>query len=118
MVLNFFSYIYFFFFFFFFNDTATTEIYTLSLHDALPIRGSTSSGGTREPLPSDAPPAGQLPRQPARLLVVLDLPRPLRPLARRGSPGQRPTAAGAARRSLLRSGAAGLSVDGVRRLAA
>src|SRR6266566_10085061 len=25
-----------FFFFFFFNDTATTEIYTLSLHDALP----------------------------------------------------------------------------------
>src|SRR6266480_7875268 len=27
----------FFVFFFFFNDTATTEIYTLSLHDALPI---------------------------------------------------------------------------------
>src|SRR3989441_11359838 len=33
-------------FFFFFNDTATTEIYTLSLHDALPIY---------HPLP---PPAG------------------------------------------------------------
>src|SRR5438309_10754978 len=30
----------FFFFFFFFNDTATTEIYTLSLHDALPISSS------------------------------------------------------------------------------
>src|SRR6266542_6434633 len=30
-----------FFFFFFFNDTATTEIYTLSLHDALPIFGLT-----------------------------------------------------------------------------
>src|SRR3989442_8804791 len=29
-----------FFFFFFFNDTATTEIYTLSLHDALPISRS------------------------------------------------------------------------------
>src|SRR3712207_9504953 len=29
--------IYLFFIFFFFNDTATTEIYTLSLHDALPI---------------------------------------------------------------------------------
>src|SRR2546425_13339567 len=29
--------LYSFFFFFFFNDTATTEIYTLSLHDALPI---------------------------------------------------------------------------------
>src|SRR3989442_5434397 len=28
---------FFFFFFFFFNDTAPTEIYTLSLHDALPI---------------------------------------------------------------------------------
>src|SRR6266496_4782140 len=27
---------FFYFFFFFFNDTATTEIYTLSLHDALP----------------------------------------------------------------------------------
>src|SRR3712207_8549305 len=38
--------------FFFFNDTATTEIYTLSLHDALPIlrfallRVPTASGGT------------------------------------------------------------------------
>src|SRR3712207_9151443 len=29
--------------FFFFNDTATTEIYTLSLHDALPIWPSTSA---------------------------------------------------------------------------
>src|SRR5260221_14591326 len=36
MFLVFFSPI-FSFFFFFFNDTATTEIYTLSLHDALPI---------------------------------------------------------------------------------
>src|SRR3712207_9558024 len=31
--------------FFFFNDTATTEIYTLSLHDALPISPRTSSPG-------------------------------------------------------------------------
>src|SRR6266481_4893226 len=29
--------------FFFFNDTATTEIYTLSLHDALPISSKASS---------------------------------------------------------------------------
>src|SRR6266480_7545664 len=42
-----------FFFFFFFNDTATTEIYTLSLHDALPIptvcpsRSRASSTGRR-----------------------------------------------------------------------
>src|SRR2546427_1138219 len=33
-----------FFFFFFFNDTATTEIYTLSLHDALPISGEHEPG--------------------------------------------------------------------------
>src|SRR5690349_21307188 len=32
------------FFFFFFNDTATTEIYTLSLHDALPILTRSASG--------------------------------------------------------------------------
>src|SRR5260221_14770154 len=32
---------------FFFNDTATTEIYTLSLHDALPICPTTSSTGRR-----------------------------------------------------------------------
>src|SRR5687768_17876220 len=32
------------FFFFFFNDTATTEIYTLSLHDALPISGASTEG--------------------------------------------------------------------------
>src|SRR2546430_8622727 len=31
-------------YFFFFNDTATTEIYTLSLHDALPICVSTPGG--------------------------------------------------------------------------
>src|SRR2546427_5408175 len=30
---------------FFFNDTATTEIYTLSLHDALPILGQVSAPG-------------------------------------------------------------------------
>src|SRR5216683_7246694 len=34
-----------FFFFFFFNDTATTEIYTLSLHDAPPTSGG-SAGST------------------------------------------------------------------------
>src|SRR3712207_7520633 len=36
-------------FFFFFNDTATTEIYTLSLHDALPIyRGGQAGRGVEE----------------------------------------------------------------------
>src|SRR5256885_11255331 len=33
--------------FFFFNDTATTEIYTLSLHDALPISGSDAAAMRR-----------------------------------------------------------------------
>src|SRR3989449_6724474 len=37
--------------FFFFNDTATTEIYTLSLHDALPISGQvTRAEGDVHPL--------------------------------------------------------------------
>src|SRR2546422_1351970 len=43
-------------FFFFFNDTATTEIYTLSLHDALPIsRTRCTSGMPRKA--STSPPA-------------------------------------------------------------
>src|SRR5215216_6112884 len=41
-----------FFFFFFFNDTATTEIYTLSLHDALPF----SSFFIRSPVRNQASP--------------------------------------------------------------
>src|SRR2546421_11204724 len=42
------------FLFFFFNDTATTEIYTLSLHDALPISGvfpPGSEAASARPLP-------------------------------------------------------------------
>src|SRR5215469_17956830 len=42
---------YYFFFFFFFNDTATTEIYTLSLHDALPI---SAAGRALRPRPRQA----------------------------------------------------------------
>src|SRR5256885_16814993 len=34
-------------FFFFFNDTATTEIYTLSLHDALPICQGAGQGASQ-----------------------------------------------------------------------
>src|SRR6266704_7080875 len=43
--------IHWFVFFFFFNDTATTEIYTLSLHDALPISSTTDlrAAGSRIP---------------------------------------------------------------------
>src|SRR6266853_6934298 len=48
------------FFFFFFNDTATTEIYTLSLHDALPIPPPSA---TLRRLLFAAPPRAQAPRQ-------------------------------------------------------
>src|SRR5207248_11354399 len=41
------SILFLFLFFFFFNDTATTEIYTLSLHDALPILSSAPSAHDR-----------------------------------------------------------------------
>src|SRR3712207_7839189 len=72
-------------FFFFFNDTATTEIYTLSLHDALPI----SSG-----------------REPHRDAADAGLPDPARtpagpgPTSRRGRAGRRRA------RGWLRDGAA------------
>src|SRR2546430_11328131 len=62
-------------FFFFFNDTATTEIYTLSLHDALPI-----SQGPR--------------RSRVRVAGARDRPTRVRarrrPHARRGAAGDRP----------------------------
>src|SRR2546426_7325927 len=54
-------------FFFFFNDTATTEIYTLSLHDALPISLLSKAWGVTLPL----------------VLLVLDV-HPLRRLGRGG----------------------------------
>src|SRR2546429_3085947 len=41
--------------FFFFNDTATTEIYTLSLHDALPISGGARPHRTRRLRPDSRP---------------------------------------------------------------
>src|SRR2546430_14563590 len=46
-------------FFFFFNDTATTEIYTLSLHDALPI--SLAARLTHERTPASAVPRTRQP---------------------------------------------------------
>src|SRR5215467_4006701 len=41
------------FVFFFFNDTATTEIYTLSLHDALPISGPACRPGRKTRTPQE-----------------------------------------------------------------
>src|SRR3712207_8312119 len=45
---------------FFFNDTATTEIYTLSLHDALPISLRVAREPTRVRISSAAVPARNL----------------------------------------------------------
>src|SRR5258707_8150921 len=44
---------------FFFNDTATTEIYTLSLHDALPIYERNGAVGQRDPELTDEVAAGR-----------------------------------------------------------
>src|SRR5256885_6633713 len=52
------------FFFFFFNDTATTEIYTLSLHDALPIL----AGGKGAPVVV-VPAASLFPRRSGQAVV-------------------------------------------------
>src|SRR5215472_19260189 len=46
-------------FFFFFNDTATTEIYTLSLHDALPISGPVPPQGIPRSERAEAPAGGR-----------------------------------------------------------
>src|SRR3712207_9062357 len=58
-------------FFFFFNDTATTEIYTLSLHDALPIfargrwRGGAPTARTSRTGRARRPTRPATPRRPA-----------------------------------------------------
>src|SRR5215813_15195798 len=46
------------FFYFFFNDTATTEIYTLSLHDALPISAPARGWRDRDLRPQLVQPCG------------------------------------------------------------
>src|SRR5216684_8379836 len=70
------------FFFFFFNDTATTEIYTLSLHDALPIpphRNSASTTARRSTrsctraMPISCAPAARSEEHPSELQSRLHL---------------------------------------------
>src|SRR5437870_13920221 len=62
-----------FFFFFFFNDTPTTEIYTLSLHDALPISrlpgcaDRSREAATPGSVPASGLPAGNTDRKSTRL---------------------------------------------------
>src|SRR5215813_10202337 len=66
-----FFFFFFSFFFFFFNDTATTEIYTLSLHDALPIFALvTAPDQLFQPL---NPLLGPAPAQPPANIAILSL---------------------------------------------
>src|SRR6266478_9803425 len=53
-------------FFFFFNDTATTEIYTLSLHDALPIITCTGVAGVFVTASSSQAPPPHLQLEPVQ----------------------------------------------------
>src|SRR5216683_6001558 len=88
--------LFFFIFFFFFNDTATTDIYTLSLHDALPLsapppeparKRPRAAPGARTP-PGEMTPAGRAPPNGA-----------CAPVARAGKSADLPPAPGRARRS-------------------
>src|SRR5258707_5918248 len=109
-------------FFFFFNDTATTEIYTLSLHDALPISAAPRKSAQREPRfvgdlwQSDRGPdlrAGVLWRGPARdrrsrsraHRLSRHHPDWLRLFAFHSGDGPRPALAGCEHRGLHRAGA-------------
>src|SRR6202453_5209869 len=51
---------------FFLNDTATTEIYTLSLHDALPISDRENARQAPGPLEDARPPSGRAESRPLR----------------------------------------------------
>src|SRR5215467_8579131 len=98
------------FYFFFFNDTATTEIYTLSLHDALPISAARRSEGAA-PAWADPPllrPRAALARCGRR--TTRRAPAAGRPAAR-AAPADFPAAVGlAASRPRNRSGARGVDV--------
>src|SRR3712207_8210744 len=59
--------------FFFFNDTATTEIYTLSLHDALPICGQQLGNLARRAAGRLGQPEGHV----GGVVAVLGVPGPL-----------------------------------------
>src|SRR5260221_12340488 len=93
-------FIYFFFFFFFFNDTATTEIYTLSLHDALPISSAEErdhGGARRHRLRRDLLPGRAVSNHHPRRRIVRLRRRPARPsgVPPRGQPwGRQGYAAG------------------------
>src|SRR3989441_12496745 len=99
------------FFFFFFNDTATTEIYTLSLHDALPISAQHGHAARRARASDAVQGQGAAPGE--RAGGALELPRapgrrraPVRgdPRARRRGPAPAPRAGAGDRAALERPG--------------
>src|SRR3712207_9536775 len=69
--------------FFFFNDTATTEIYTLSLHDALPISRIEHTGERITPEPAARSHASQWPGR--LVLATLNLHRARQPVDRKST---------------------------------
>src|ERR1035441_4369886 len=86
--------------YFFFNDTATTEIYTLSLHDALPICARGGRPDARHGLPPGRRPnRAPMPRRAPDSLLLRDAVRRDRP-RRKGLHTQRGPA-----RALTGSGA-------------
>src|SRR6266850_6228548 len=89
----------FYFYFFFFNDTATTEIYTLSLHDALPISEALPETMTRPPLMASAS-TQPSPASPARVAILPSTTRSAGTGVRSGRRGARPARGG---RDRLRS---------------
>src|SRR2546426_10697944 len=96
LILSYFSIIFFYIttiFFFFFNDTATTEIYTLSLHDALPIyrwRARCGAQGGRRNRAGAAGPAAVPGRTGAVSPPAGRRPAPPGGRAARSGPGRRP----------------------------
>src|SRR3712207_8172114 len=70
--------------YFFFNDTSTTKIFTLSLHDALPISPPSSGAAARPSGSGSAPPArGRTPGRPVCAPPATSRPHPLRAPRRR-----------------------------------
>src|SRR6266849_5286125 len=67
------SYVMLIFLFFFFNDTATTEIYTLSLHDALPISPPESGASMTRRRTATEPPTPRSEEHTSELQSRVDL---------------------------------------------
>src|SRR2546425_11334205 len=95
-----------FFLFFFFNDTATTEIYTLSLHDALPISRRRGDPAARpDPRAAPSAPRGRLRGRARRARAGGRRPRARAARAQQWAAGRGPTRRGCERRRRLRDAA-------------